>query len=235
MIQIKNANKIYTMGDEEIKALDDVTFDILDGEFVAIIGPSGSGKTTLLHMIGGLDTLDKGKVIVDEKNIEKMKDRDLARYRNKTIGFIFQNFNLQNRFSALENVTLPLIISGVSRKQRGEIAKKALKKVNLTDREKHKPTELSGGQQQRVCIARAIVNNPSIMLADEPTGNLDSKSGEMIIELLRDLNKKMNVTIIVVTHDDRIASKADRILRIFDGKIVEDVKNGKDVVEKYTD
>ncbi|MBN2015930.1 ABC transporter ATP-binding protein [Candidatus Dojkabacteria bacterium] len=236
MISIKEAYKIYRLGGEEIRALDGVSFDVQDGELIAIIGPSGSGKSTLLHMIGGLDTLDKGEINVGEQNLGKLKDKELARYRNSTIGFIFQQFNLQPKYSALENVELPLIFSGIAKKERQERAKDALRKVGLEQRLSHKPTELSGGQQQRVCIARAIVNSPNIILADEPTGNLDSKSGEKIIELLRSLKENMGVTIIVVTHDDRIAHKADRILRILDGKIVEDVRNGKgDIVKEHTD
>ncbi|MBU0976604.1 MAG: ABC transporter ATP-binding protein [Patescibacteria group bacterium] len=236
MISIKNAKKTYRMGDEEIKALDDVTFDVKQGEFIAIIGPSGSGKSTLLHTIGGLDSLDNGSITVDGDDLAVLKDRDLARYRNKTVGFIFQNFNLQSRYTALDNVELGLIFAGMPKKERKEKARAALEKVGLADRVSHKPTELSGGQQQRVSIARAMVNSPKVILADEPTGNLDSKSGEKIIELLHDLQQKMNVTILVVTHDDRIAHKADRILRILDGKIVEDVTNGKkEAVKEYTD
>jgi putative ABC transport system ATP-binding protein len=235
MIKIQNAYKIYELGGEKVKALDGVSLKISDGEFVAIVGPSGSGKSTFLHMIGGIDSLDKGEVFVDQVNLEEMNDNRLARYRNKTVGFIFQQFNLQTRYTALDNVKLPLIFSGISNKERDKKARNALSKVGLSDRMKHKPSELSGGQQQRVCIARALVNDPSILLADEPTGNLDSKSGERIIKMLRELNNKLKVTTIVVTHDDRIAHKADRILRILDGKIVDDVMNGKDVAKKYTD
>ncbi len=235
MIKIKNAYKIYKLGDTEVKALDGVSIEIKDKEFIAIIGPSGSGKSTFLHMIGGIDSLDKGKVIVDDKDLSKLRDKELAIYRNKMVGFIFQQFNLQTTYTAIDNVKLPLIFSGVSRKERDRLAIDALKKVGLGDRMKHKPNELSGGQQQRVCIARAIVNNPQIILADEPTGNLDSKSGEIIIQMLKELNKKLGVTIVVVTHDDRIAHKAGRIIRILDGKVIEDVKNGKELIEKHTD
>ena len=188
MIILKNASKTYKMGEEKIKALDNVSFEIHDGESVAIIGPSGSGKSTLLHTIGGLDSLSEGQIIVDGKDLKTMKDKDLAHYRNKTIGFVFQNFNLQSRLSAFENIEFPLILAGIPRKIRREKALEALEKVDLMDRKDHKPNELSGGQRQRVCIARALVNNPTIILADEPTGNLDSKSGRKIIELLHDLN-----------------------------------------------
>ncbi|MDD3647331.1 MAG: ABC transporter ATP-binding protein [Candidatus Dojkabacteria bacterium] len=236
MISIKNAKKTYKMGGEEIKALDDVSFEVSEGEFIAIVGPSGSGKSTLLHTIGGLDSLDSGTVTVSGDDLASLKDKDLARYRNKTVGFIFQNFNLQSRYTALENVELSLIFGGIPKKERMNRAKDALEKVGLADRIDHKPPELSGGQQQRVSIARAMVNSPKIILADEPTGNLDSKSGEMIIDLLHDLQKNLKVTILVVTHDDRIAHKADRILRILDGKIVEDLSNGKkETVKEYTD
>ena len=236
MIKIINASKTYKLGDEEIKALDNVSFDVEKGEVVAIIGPSGSGKSTLLHTIGGLDSLDSGEIEVENEKLDHLKDSKLAEYRNKTVGFIFQQFNLQSRLSALENVELTLIFSGMSKGERRKKALEALEKVGLSDRLHHKPTELSGGQQQRVSIARAIVNSPEMLLADEPTGNLDSKSGERIIKLLRDLNKNLNVTVLVVTHDDRIAHSADRILRILDGKIVEDLQNGKsEAVKKYTD
>jgi putative ABC transport system ATP-binding protein len=235
MIILKNASKTYKMGEEEIKALDNVSFEIHDGESVAIVGPSGSGKSTLLHTIGGLDSLTGGKILVDGKDLKTMKDKDLAHYRNKTIGFVFQNFNLQSRLSALENIEFPLILAGIAKKIRNEKALEALKKVDLLDRKDHKPNELSGGQRQRVCIARALVNNPTIILADEPTGNLDSKSGKKIIELLHDLNKNLGVTLIIVTHDDRVAQTARRMLRIQDGRIAEDVKNGAELIKKYTD
>jgi len=236
MIKIKNAKKIYKMGDQEVKALDDVTLSIETSDFLAIVGPSGSGKSTLLHTIGGLDSLDSGDINVGGENLKELKDKKKANFRNKTIGFIFQSFNLQNHMSALENVELPLIFSSVKKNERRKRAEKVLDEVGLSERLNHKPNELSGGQQQRVCIARALINKPKVILADEPTGNLDSKSGAKIIELLHDLNKDLNVTVIVVTHDDRIASKADRIIHILDGKIKDDVSNGKKkAVRKYTD
>lgn len=236
MISINNAKKTYFLGGEKIKALDDVSMKITKGDFVAIIGPSGSGKSTLLHVIGGLDSLDRGSIEVDGEDIGSMKDKKLANYRNEVIGFVFQSFNLQNKYSALENVELPLVFSGMKKKDRTKKAKGALEKVGLSDRMMHKPTELSGGQQQRVCIARAIVTDPKIILADEPTGNLDSKSGSKIVSILKGLNERTNVTVVVVTHDDRIAQSADRILRILDGKIVEDVRNGKKhIIKEHTD
>ena len=223
------------MGNQNVVALNCVSLKIKDGEFVAIVGPSGSGKSTLLHMIGGLDTLDKGEIIVNGSKLKNVCDKDLAKYRNSMIGFIFQSFNLQAKLTALENVELPLVIRGINKKDRRILALKSLKEVELGDRINHKPSELSGGQQQRVCIARALVNSPEIILADEPTGNLDSISGENIINLLKQLNKKIKTTVIVVTHDDRIAKMANRIIRILDGKIIKDVQNGNHIIKKYTD
>lgn len=236
MIKLTEAKKVYKLGGETVTALNNVSLSIDKGKFIAIIGPSGSGKSTLMNMIGGLDTLDSGSVEVEGQVLDKLRDGKLAEFRNKTVGFIFQSFNLQQLYTALENVELPLVFSGIDKKTRREKAKNALSKVGLSNRLLHKPTELSGGQQQRVSIARAIVNEPTILLADEPTGNLDSKSGEKVIDLLSMLHEKMGVTVIVVTHDDRIAKKADRILRILDGEITEDIANGKhETVKKYTD
>jgi putative ABC transport system ATP-binding protein len=236
MIRVKNAKKTYTLGGEVIHALDGVDFEIKDGEFIAIVGPSGSGKSTLLHTIGGLDCLDEGDISVEDKKLCDLKDKQLALYRNRKVGFIFQKFNLQSTYTALENVELPLLFSGLGKKERTSKAKEALAKVDLSDRMKHKPSELSGGQQQRVSIARALVNDPSIILADEPTGNLDSKTGEIIVDLLKKLNRELKKTLIVVTHDDRVAHKADRVIRVLDGKIVEDIRNGtKEFIEKHTD
>jgi len=236
MIKVIHAKKTYKMGDQKVKALDDVTLNIQKGEFLAIVGPSGSGKSTLLHTIGGLDSLDSGDIFVEDLELNEMRDKQKAGFRNKTVGFIFQSFNLQNHLSALENVELPLIFSSVGKNERRKKAINALEDVGLSERMNHKPNELSGGQQQRVSIARALVNNPKLILADEPTGNLDSKSGEKIIGIIHDLNRKLGVTVIVVTHDDRIAQKADRIIHILDGKIKEDISNGKKkAVIKYTD
>lgn len=227
IIDIQNATKVYKLGGESVYALHDLTLSIPSGQFTAIVGPSGSGKSTLLHIVGGLDKPDSGKVIVNSIDLGKQKDRQLANFRNKTVGFIFQDFSLQPRLTALENVELPMIIAGVSPKERREKALKAMTDTDLTDRIKHRPNELSGGQQQRVSIARAIVNSPRIVLADEPTGNLDTRAGGKIIEILRILNKKMGVTVIVVTHDDRVARLADRVIKMQDGKIIQDMKNGK--------
>lgn len=235
MIKVKNANKTYVMGEEEVKALQEVSFTVDKGEFVAIVGPSGSGKSTLLHTIGGIDSLDSGTIEVDGEDLSELKEIKLAEYRNKYIGFVFQQFNLQSKYTALENVSLPLVFSGVSKAKRRERAQESLELVDLSDRLEHKPSELSGGQQQRVCIARALVNEPTVVLADEPTGNLDSKTGKKIIQLMKDLNKKEDITMIVVTHDDRVAHMADRIIRFLDGKIVEDVQNGKELIDEFTD
>jgi putative ABC transport system ATP-binding protein len=219
MIVLKGASKIYTMGGEEIRAIDSIDLKIENGEFVALVGPSGSGKSTLMNVIGALDSLEKGKIIVEGTDISKMRDKGQAEYRRKRVGFIFQTFNLQRRLTALENVELPLMFDAIGAKKREEMARKALGKVKLTDRVKHRPTELSGGQQQRVAIARAIVNNPDILLADEPTGNLDSKSGEETMKLIKDLNKSDGVTVVMVTHNDEHAGFADRVLYMRDGKI----------------
>lgn len=207
------------MGDETIYALNNINLIVKDAEFLAIVGPSGSGKTTLANIIGGLDTFDSGEVIIDGQNLAKSKDNTLSDYRNKKIGFVFQTFNLQAGYSALENVMLPLIFSKVKYKERKKKAEECLALVGLENRMKHKPNQLSGGQRQRVSIARALSNNPEIVIADEPTGNLDSKKGSEIIDLLKDLNRKKNMTLIVITHDIGIARLADRIILIQDGKI----------------
>ncbi len=207
------------MGGETVEALKNVSLDIEQGEMVAIIGPSGSGKSTMMHILGGLDRPDSGEVFVDEESLSKLSQRKLADYRNKKIGFIFQTFNLQPDLTSIENVELPLIIAGKNSKERKKLAKEALTKVGLGDRLKHKPNELSGGQRQRVSIARALVNSPKIIFADEPTGNLDSKTGANVLELLKKLNKDEGVTIIIVTHDNDIAEQCDRIVRMKDGEI----------------
>ena len=220
MIVIKNASKIYRMGDEEIRALDDLSLKIPKADFIALIGPSGSGKSTLMNVVGALDNLDSGTVKIDGKDISRMRDNEQAKYRRTRVGFIFQTFNLQQRLKAVENVELPLIFDGVPAKERRDRALEALNKVNLSDRVSHRPTELSGGQQQRVAIARSIVNNPDVLLADEPTGNLDSKTGEEIIHLIKSLNEKDGVTVIMVTHNEEHADFANRVLHMRDGKIV---------------
>jgi putative ABC transport system ATP-binding protein len=221
LIRTSDLWKTYVMGDEEIHALRGVSFEIRRGEYVAIIGPSGSGKSTLMNMIGCLDTPTKGEYWLNGKLVSQMDDDELAHIRNKEIGFVFQTFNLLPRATALHNVELPLIYNGTPSAERIEKAKKALESVELGHRMTHKPNELSGGQRQRVAIARALVNNPSIILADEPTGNLDSKTSVEIMSLLERLHERGN-TIIVVTHEPDIAAHAHRVLTILDGQISKD-------------
>lgn len=207
------------MGDETLYALKDVNLSIEKGEFAAVIGPSGSGKTTLANIIGGLDTPTDGFVLFENQDLSKSSDNALSDYRNKKVGFVFQTFNLQPGFTALENVQLPLLFSKMKPKVRAVKAKECLKAVGLEDRMNHRPTQLSGGQRQRVSIARALANDPEIIIADEPTGNLDTQRGEEIIALLKDLNKIKGVTLIIITHDARIAKQAKRIIAIQDGQI----------------
>jgi putative ABC transport system ATP-binding protein len=216
--------KTYVMGSEEIHALRGVSIEIQAGEYVAIMGPSGSGKSTLMNLIGCLDTPTKGSYLLNGKQVSEMNDNELARIRNEEIGFVFQTFNLLPRASALHNVELPLIYAGVPSKDRQDRAKGALKKVELEDRMMHKPNELSGGQRQRVAIARALVNNPSILLADEPTGNLDSKTGVEIMNLFERLHTTGN-TIVLVTHEADIAAHAHRVIHIRDGQVERDVQS----------
>lgn len=225
MIRISDMYKIYQMGDNVVNALNGVSIYVEDNEFVAIVGPSGSGKSTLMNMIGCLDTPTSGSYILDNQEVSKLQDDKLAEIRNNKIGFIFQGFNLLQKLSALENVELPLVYQGKSHKERRARAIAALESVGLGDRIDHKPTELSGGQQQRVAIARAIVTNPSLLLADEPTGALDTKSGVEIIKILKDLNAKGS-TIVLITHDTNIAMNAKRVIRIQDGLISEDREVG---------
>ncbi|MCD2346384.1 ABC transporter ATP-binding protein [Clostridium guangxiense] len=220
MIEVKNVSKVYKMGKERVTALNNVSLKINDGEFVAIVGPSGSGKSTLMHLVGGLDTPTSGSIYIDNKDISKLKDKEMSKYRNETIGFVFQAFNLENTQTALENVMMPLIFAGIGGKERKEKAKNALEAVGLGDKIKHKPTEMSGGQRQRVSIARALVNEPQIIFADEPTGNLDSKNGELIMKLLNDLNSR-GYTIIMVTHNMEEAKKSKRVIKIKDGEVQE--------------
>ncbi|BAH06595.1 ABC transporter ATP-binding protein [Clostridium kluyveri] len=224
MIEIKNVSKIYNMGKEKVIALDNVNLTIKEGEFAAIVGPSGSGKSTLMHLVGGLDTPTSGSIFIDGKDISKLKDKDMSKYRNKSVGFVFQSFNLENTQTALENVMMPLIFSGIDKRKRKVKAEKALEMVGLKDKIKNKPTELSGGQRQRVSIARALVNEPRIIFADEPTGNLDSKNGQLIMNLLSDLNEK-GYTVIMVTHNMEEAKRARRIISIKDGKVQEVLNN----------
>ena len=221
IINIEHISKVYQVGSEEVHALRDVSLRIDKNEYVAIMGPSGSGKSTLMNMLGCLDTPTNGKYDFKGLNVSQMSDNDLARIRNREIGFVFQTFNLLARSDALHNVELPLIYAGVSSAERKERAKQALINVGLADRIHHKPNELSGGQRQRVSIARALVTNPAIILADEPTGNLDSKTGEDIMSLFNDIHTGGN-TIILVTHEEYIAEHAARIIRIKDGLVERD-------------
>jgi len=226
MIKTDNLWKTYVMGDEEIHALRGISFEIRRNEYVAIIGPSGSGKSTLMNLIGCLDTPSQGEYWLNSKLVSQMDDDELAHIRNKEIGFVFQTFNLLPRATALHNVELPLIYNGTPSSRRIEMAKKALESVDLGHRMSHKPNELSGGQRQRVAIARALVNNPSIILADEPTGNLDSKTSEEIMQLLDVLHQRGN-TIILVTHEHDIAKHAHRVISILDGQISKDEATGR--------
>ena len=221
LINLSDIYKIYNVGGEEVRALDGVDLMINNNEYLAIMGPSGSGKSTMMNMIGCLDTPTSGIYHFEGEEVHIMDDAQLASIRNRKIGFVFQTFNLLPKASALHNVEIPLVYANIRKERRIDMASKALKDVGLGDRMHHKPNELSGGQRQRVAIARALVNNPSIILADEPTGNLDSKSGHEIMGILDNLHSKGN-TIILVTHEDVIAKRAKRIIRLFDGKIIED-------------
>ena len=221
MIRLEHIFKIYEMGENKVYALDDVSLHITPHEFVSIIGPSGSGKSTLMNMLGCLDVPTKGKYYLDGTDISKKSDDELAEIRNNKIGFVFQGFNLLPKLTALENVELPLIYSNVNSKERHRRAKEALAKVGLEGRIDHKPTELSGGQQQRVAIARALITNPPIILGDEPTGNLDSKSGKEVMEIFKSLNENGN-TVILITHDSGVAAQAKRVVKIQDGKLYEE-------------
>jgi len=219
IIEMNDIRKSYKMGQEQLDVLKGISFSIQEGEFVAILGPSGSGKSTIMNILGCIDTPTSGDYFLDSKNIKKMKEDELATIRNDKIGFIFQKFNLLPRFTTLHNVELPLLLRGQSSKQAKEKAREYLGKVGLGDRVKHKPIELSGGQQQRVAIARALIGEPEILLADEPTGNLDQASGQEIMELFQKLNEAGN-TIVMITHDEKVALRAKRVIRIVDGEIV---------------
>ena len=232
MISVKNLKKTYLLGGEEVHALDDVSLSIKEHEFVAIIGQSGSGKSTFMNMLGCLDRPDSGEITLDGTDILKCKEKELSVIRNKKIGFIFQQFHLLPKLSALENVELPLIYQGMQTKKRREKAVKALKAVGLEKRMNHKPNQLSGGQQQRVAIARALVGEPSLILADEPTGNLDSRSGKAIMMLLHNLYEEGN-TIVLITHDNNVAMEAPRQVQISDGKIIKD-SGGEAEYEDHT-
>ena len=223
LISLKSIYKIYNVGGEEVRALDGIDLDINENEYLAIMGPSGSGKSTLMNMVGCLDTPTSGIYEFEGEMVQVMDDSQLASIRNRKIGFVFQTFNLLPKATAQHNVEIPLVYANIRKRQRVEMASKALESVGLADRSHHRPNELSGGQRQRVAIARALVNNPSIILADEPTGNLDSKSGHEIMNILDDLHQKGN-TIILVTHEDDIAQHAHRVIRLLDGEITEDLK-----------
>lgn len=223
VIKVEDLTKVYQMGSQEVRALDGVTFDVMENEYIAIMGPSGSGKSTLMNLIGCLDTPTSGTYILNGEDVSQFDDADLAEVRNREIGFVFQTFNLLPRTDCLSNVELPLIYSGIKTSERYERAAKTLERVGLGDRINHKPNELSGGQRQRVAIARALVNNPSILLADEPTGNLDTQTGNEIMMLFEELYRMGN-TIIVVTHEPEIAEHARRIIRLRDGKIESDIQ-----------
>jgi putative ABC transport system ATP-binding protein len=218
VIEAVNLTKTYRMGEVEVNALCGVSIQIQCGEILSIMGPSGSGKSTLMNILGCLDRPTSGEYILDGELVSKMNDDQLASIRNRKVGFIFQSFNLLSRQTALANVELPMRYAGITRERR-ELARKALTSVGLADRVNHRPMELSGGQQQRVAIARALVNDPAIILADEPTGNLDSKSGKEIMELLKNLNQERGTTVIIVTHDNNIAAQTKRIIRLLDGEV----------------
>jgi putative ABC transport system ATP-binding protein len=220
MIELKDVTRIYKMGSQEIHALDRVHLTIADGEFVAVVGPSGSGKSTLLHVVGGLDTPSSGQVLVDGQDLSQARDRELAAFRNRRVGFVFQTFNLQPTYTAVENVALPLVFARVPVKERQARAGAALSAVGLADRVRHKPAQMSGGERQRVAIARALVTDPAYILADEPTGNLDTATGREIVRLLEQLHHERGLTVVLVTHDREMAALAGRQITLRDGQIV---------------
>lgn len=226
ILKVENLCKSYGAGDTMVRALDNVSFSVEKGEFVAIVGPSGSGKSTLLHLLGGVDRPDSGKVYIDGTDIYGLNETNLAIFRRRQVGLIYQFYNLIPVLNVEENITLPMLLDG--KKPDAERLERVLEVLQLSNRKSHLPNQLSGGQQQRVSIGRAIINNPSIVLADEPTGNLDSKNSEEIIELLKDSNRRYNQTLIVITHDESIALQADRVIAIEDGKIARDevIKRG---------
>lgn len=230
VISVHNLTKTYQMGTTTVRALQSIDLDIFPNEFVALMGPSGSGKSTLMNLLGCLDTPTEGQYLLGGENVAEMDDNELANIRNRKIGFVFQTFNLLPRLSALENVALPLVYAGISKDKRLEQSRRVLETVGLADRVDHKPNELSGGQRQRVAVARALVNDPQIILADEPTGNLDSKTSEEIMEMFENLHKAGN-TIILVTHEPDIAAFAHRVVRLKDGQIESDVRNPQRIAQ----
>lgn len=221
IIELKNVKKVYRMGKERINAVEDVSFSIKRGEFCCLYGASGSGKSTLLNLMAGIEKITSGQIIIKGHNVHKMSEKSLAKFRQNNLGFVFQSYNLLNSMTALENVELPLVFKHTSTKRRRKLAKDMLIKVGLGARLKHKPKEMSGGQQQRVGIARAFVSNPEIVFADEPTGNLDSKTSREVMNLIKEMANAKNQTIVMVTHDKNLTEYADRIIHIFDGKIEE--------------
>lgn len=237
VIEVRNVKKVYRMGSERITAVDDASFDIYKGEFCCLLGTSGSGKSTLLNLMAGIEKLTSGQIIIKGKNIHKMSEKNLAKFRQKYLGFVFQSYNLMNSMTALENVEFPLVFKRIPPKKRKKMARDMLMKVGLKTRLEHKPKQMSGGQQQRVGIARAFVAKPEIVFADEPTGNLDTKTTMGVMELIREVARANNQTIVMVTHDRRLAEFADKIIHILDGKIQSvdllnsDVKMDKESVE----
>jgi putative ABC transport system ATP-binding protein len=221
IIELKNVKKIYRMGNERICAVDDVSFTIKKGEFCCLYGASGSGKSTLLNLMAGIEKVSGGQIIIKGKYIHRMSEKSLAKFRQNYLGFVFQSYNLMNSMTALENVELPLVFKHINARKRKKMAREMLKKVGLGARMKHKPKQMSGGQQQRVGIARAFVSNPEIVFADEPTGNLDSKTSKEVMDLIKSMAQANQQTIVMVTHDRRLAEYADKIIHIFDGKIEE--------------
>lgn len=234
VIEVKNVKKIYRMGNEVIPAVDDVSFDIYKGEFCCLLGTSGSGKSTLLNLMAGIEKLTSGQIMIKGKNIAKMSENSLARFRQRYLGFVFQSYNLMGSMTALENVEFPLVFKRLPRKKRQKMAKEMLIKVGLEKRLSHKPKEMSGGQQQRVGIARAFVAKPEIVFADEPTGNLDTRTTKEVMELIKGIAKDNNQTIVMVTHDRSLASYADKIIHILDGKVqnIEQVRKEETVAEE---
>lgn len=228
MIKVENLRKVYKVGTEKVVALDNINLEIEKGEFCCIVGTSGSGKSTLLNQLAGLEKPTKGSVTINGQNVSKMNEKQLAVFRQNNIGFIFQSYNLLPTLTAVENVAFPLIFKGVDKKIREKKARAILKEMQMGDRMNHKPTELSGGQQQRVGIARAFVSKPAVIFADEPTGNLDSKTTEQVMDMLTDISQKNNITFVMVTHDPELAKKAKRVITIVDGNIVHDTKNNSE-------
>lgn len=225
LLDLKEITKEYKLGETVVRALRGLDLSIEEGEIVAIMGPSGSGKSTLMHIIGALDTPSNGAAFLDGQDLEQLKEKQLVALRGKKIGFVFQTFNLIQTLTAQQNVELPMVFQGIRRAERAERAKELLGKVGLADRVRHKPSELSGGERQRVAVARALANDPEIILADEPTGNLDTESGEAILEMLKGLRVDDGKTVIIVTHDPEATAIADRVIRLRDGNVVEEVRN----------